>query len=76
MSAENRTPLSPALLVAGLASLAVAVWAVLGGPHLIAAGTLVGALAIAAVVVAGVVLIVRPGSNDGAGPADGSRADS
>lgn len=72
MSAENRTPLSPALLVAGLASLAVAVWAVIGGPRLIAAGTLVGVIAIAAVVVAGVVLIVRPGRNDDAAPTDGS----
>ncbi|BDH58883.1 hypothetical protein [Tsukamurella sp. PLM1] len=59
---------SPALLVAGLAAIAVAVWGIVGGPDLISARTLVGVLAIGAVVVAGLVLIARPSRDDGAGP--------
>lgn len=48
---------SLALLIAGLAALAIAVWGAVGGPNLISAGTLVGILAIGAVAAAGVLLI-------------------
>ena len=55
MSAEKttagRTSASPALIVAGIAALAIAAWGIVGGPRLIDAGTLLGILAIGAVVV-------------------------
>lgn len=50
---------SPALLIAGLAALAVAFWGAVGGPNLISAGTLLAIVGIVAVAVAGIVLI-RP----------------
>lgn len=63
MSAEKttagRTSVSSALLVAGIAALAIAAWGIVGGPRLVDAGTLLAFLAIGAVVVAGVTLI-RP----------------
>lgn len=59
---------SPALLVAGLAAIAVAVWGVVGGPDLISARTLVGVLAIGAVVVAGLVLISPRKARDSQSP--------
>ena len=57
--AAQRRGISPALLIAGIAALVIAVWGAVGGPNLISAGTLVGGLAIAAVAVAG-VLLIRP----------------
>lgn len=69
MSAEKtpagRPSPSPALLVAGIAALAIAAWGIVGGPRLVDAGTLLGVLAIGAVVVAGVMLI-RPRKGCGA----------
>lgn len=80
MSAEKttagRTSTSPALLVAGIAALAIAAWAIVGGPRLVDARTLLGFLAIGAVVVAGVTLIrPRRGSDSAPPTAPGSSAD-
>ncbi len=68
MSAENPRGTSPALLIAGLAALAVAAWAIIGGPGVIDAGTLLAVLAIGAVVVAGIALIRPRRSADSAPP--------
>ncbi|MET9328165.1 hypothetical protein [Tsukamurella sp. NPDC003166] len=57
--AAPRHGFSPALLIAGIAAVVIAVWGAVGGPNLISAGTLVGGLAIAAVAAAG-VLLIRP----------------
>ncbi|WP_019202436.1 hypothetical protein [Tsukamurella sp. 1534] len=63
-AADRRTRFSPGLMVAGVAALAIALWAIAGGPRLLDSGTLLGVLAIGAVAVAGVMLIVRPGGKD------------
>ncbi|WP_139058029.1 hypothetical protein [Tsukamurella pseudospumae] len=71
MTGDTSHRLSPALLVAGLASLVIAAWAILGGPGLVNAGTLLGGLAIAAVAAAGLVLIrprTRPDSSKPTAP--------
>ncbi|WP_193559692.1 hypothetical protein [Tsukamurella asaccharolytica] len=80
MSAETESVrtrgVSPALLVAGIAALAIAAWGIVGGPRLIDAGTLLGILAIGAVVVAGVTLIrPRRGSDSAPPTAPGSSPD-
>ncbi|GAB3129197.1 hypothetical protein GCM10027289_10780 [Tsukamurella serpentis] len=65
MSAEERTrTVSFPLLTAGIACLAVAAWAVLGGPTLIDAQTVAAVLGIFAVAVAGVMLIKPRTSRD------------
>ena len=80
MSADNSSGrergTSPALLVAGIAALAIAAWGIVGGPRLVDAGTLLGVLAIGAVVVAGVTLIrPRRGSDSAPPTAPGSSPD-
>lgn len=62
---------SPALLVAGLVALTVALWGATGGPNLISAGTLLAIVAIGAVAIAGLMLIVRPGTGASDAPSDG-----
>lgn len=59
---QSTSRFSPVLLIAGLAAIALAVWGAAGGPRLVSAGTLVAVLAIGAVAIAGVALIIRPGS--------------
>ncbi|ADG77546.1 putative protein OS=Tsukamurella paurometabola (strain ATCC 8368 / DSM / CCUG 35730 /CIP 100753 / JCM 10117 / KCTC 9821 / NBRC 16120 / NCIMB 702349/ NCTC 13040) OX=521096 GN=Tpau_0912 PE=4 SV=1 [Tsukamurella paurometabola] len=54
---------SPALLVAGLIALTIAVWGAAGGPSLISAGTLLAVVVIGAVAIAGLMLIIKPGKN-------------
>ncbi|GAA1090069.1 hypothetical protein [Tsukamurella spumae] len=74
--AALRRGFSPALLIAGIAAIVIAVWGAVGGPSLISAGTLVGGLAIAAVAVAGVLLIrPRTGSDSPKPTASGSSPD-
>ncbi|CAM3873833.1 MULTISPECIES: hypothetical protein [Tsukamurella] len=51
---------SPALLVAGLIALTVALWGAAGGPNLISAETLLAVVVIGAIAVAGLMLIIKP----------------